>query len=269
MNYSYMPKVTHSFWSFLMKDADSRLTSVNVAYQVTNHKLRPFVAFKYGSGGTEDFEEPWQTVKTPSVRNLIGKDGFFYASAYDAFAATGYAPVAYVLYVSPNGNTVDVEGKKYKGYAMALINKNVEEDQFVGMSWNDVKDKAAQVHTTLSDEVRQRNGFSPWFVGSMQQWKDGIETAFGAKFKDDLSVIENSQGKTWQDYIFDHYFSDAKMTMVGMTYPLWTSTEGPKDNTKQYVINMATHTNIRFQEVNKTETRVEDYKIGMRPFIAF
>ncbi len=232
--------------------------------------VRPFMAFKYGNGGTVESDEPWKSVQEPVVNGGIGMDGKFYKKPEDAFAATGYAPAAYILYVD-NGSykTVKVDDTYYRGYAVALTARSSIEAQFIDVPWADLKSKAASVQTTLKDNVRQARGLSPWFVPSKQQWQKGIETAFGAEFNEDMGVVENKRGTTWQEYLFDVTFTDANILGAAFTAPFWTDTEVENDNSSVYVIDFTSSKNIKFHAVKKTDTHLNNVAVRLRPFIAF
>ena len=268
-NNSFNSQTPVSVWQFFWRN--NKNTDFSENQKVSESVVRAFVAFKYGNGGTEEFNEPWTSIDNPVAKGTIGKDGYFYRSGYDAFAATGYAPAAYVLYVDQGANkSVKVGDKYYKGYAVALTYRSEPANEFDQTAWAYQKINAANVNTTLTNYVRDSHGMSEWFVPSIQQWKTGMEMAFGARFDDNLSIIEDREGTTWQNYLINTVFTEDGLFWAGFTKPYWTSTEVEGDNTKAYVIDFAPNSRIGFKAVGKTETYLPEVGyIGMRPFIAF
>ena len=216
--------------------------------------MRQFVAFRYGNGNLTDFDEPWAAVTNPVTKGAIGRDGLFYKSPFDAYAATGYHPAAYILLTGDKG-TVKANGADYRGMAIAIENIY---DKEKSMKWDETSDYMNSFSSSLSDDTRRAKGFSLWFMPSQKEWQKAIEQAYGASFNDDLTVKESKKGEV-QSKIFDD-FSYNGMSEARLIRYFWTATE---DGQKAYRIDLNPNQQIKFDLADKTA------KAYCRPFIAF
>jgi hypothetical protein len=228
-------------------------------------RLRPFIAFKYSDGGTMDPEEPWAPLGEPQAKSLLGEDGRFYATTDDAFAATGYSPVAYVAYYDANNN-IEVDGHKYHGLAIGL-NRGVKgQYDFDGLNWNQLNEKADVYVSRLKEDVRVAKGLSKWFAPTKDHWQMALEQGFECQFNEDNTVVEAKPGDAYakiQGVFSGIHLSDSHF-YNGF---FWTATGA--DAEKAYYIRFNKGNSVRFATNDKTATEVEGKKMRMRPMIAF
>jgi hypothetical protein len=223
--------------------------------------LRPFIAFEYGNGGSVNPEEPWAPLPVQEVqaKSWLGEDGNFYKTVDHVRTATAKDPVAYVVYVGEEGS-IEVDNKKYRGLAISV---KEEDADIIGLTWNQLNDKAKQYTTNLTEKVRQEKGFSPWFAASKDYWQKAFEQGFGLQFE----IIDGQ------------LVSKERFTAVAWTYlnvaNYWTATE---DGDKAYYFSLSRDPNdnslrdkVRFLLLDKTATAVnkEADKMAFRPMIAF
>jgi hypothetical protein len=220
--------------------------------------IRPFVAFTYGSDeAVNNPEEPWKPLSKPYQHSWIGEDGKFYTNSADAFANTGYPPVAWTVYMAYT-NRFKVNGKEYSGLAIGTYPQPLE-----GLAW-DLRDSyISQYKTRLTDALREEKGFSEWFIASKELWQAALETPFFFTFENG-AVKEDVKGSK-QKKICD-YFTENGLQPSGFNGPYWTNTD--KDEQAYYIDLIEGHT-IQFLTTDKMNTEVWGKKMRVRPMIAF
>jgi len=240
-----------------------RSNNLRVVYVKKNvdFRLRPFIAFKYSNGGYMDPEEPWAPLGEPQVESLLGEDGRFYATINDAFAATGYAPVAYVVYYNAD-NIIEVDGHQYHGLAIGRNRGTEGHLDFEGLNWNQLDEKANVYVTRLKEDVREARGLSKWFAPTKDHWQMALEQGFDCQFNEDNTVVEAKKGDAY-DQIY-RKLGDSSRFYDGC---YWTATGA--DAEKAYYIRFINNESVGFATTDKTATEVEGKKTYLRPMIAF
>ena len=221
----------------------------NIGYPV-----RQFIAFRYGNGGTQDFEEPWAAIANPVKKGAIGQDGLFYKSPYDAFAATGTHPAGYILLVGEQG-TVKVDGKNYRGMAMTMFDGN----HAYRCAWTTITDTLVKYSNYMPEETRKAKGFSNCFVPSVEQWKAALKQSYDLTFNDQNTVIEEKAGDAYGKLFEDFAYNGFRYISFRGSY--WTSTE---DNDAAYYISIPKNNPIKFVQEKKDKKGAI-----VHPFFAF
>jgi hypothetical protein len=242
---------------------DGKIVTFNIIYlnmlkKTDTYRIRPFVAFKYGNGGSEDPAEPWSPLTAPKAQSWLGEDGQFYEDPEDAFTNTGYLPVGYVAYYG-NPGSVDVDGKKYRGLIIGTYAK-----EFAGLTWYQMDGSLEQYNTRLSDNVRQQKGFSPWFIGKKEHWQMAFEQGFGLEFKND-AVTENVKGSSLTE--LNEVFKNKHLGTSILSGPYWTATAN--DEGEACYIDLIQGHTIQFQMTDQTTTEVDGKQMRIRPMMAF
>ena len=232
-------------------------------------RCRPFIAFKYDNGGTENPVEKWKPLTEPVTRCFIGEDGNFYATSIDVWTATDHSPSAFVMYVGKKGD-VKVDGKEYRGLALGLdkYDQNGQmTNDYEGTTWNGLNDVIARHFSYLTPEVRARRGFSAWFVPTVSQLRMMFKDGFGVTFDDNtLSAVGDEKGEM-QTKIYDTYF-DSHIRTSGINGCYWTADSF--DDTKAYYLRFYQREIIKFEKLDKDANIAEGkYKMRVRPVIAF
>ena len=221
-------------------------------------KVRPFIAFEYGEGGSVDPEETWGPLQAPRLKSWVGDDGKFYKDVYDAYTNTGYTPVAYVAYYDQNAS-LDLYGKKYHGLAIGLLTQKYSK----AVKWDCLADSLQKYSTRLSREVRQQNGFSEWFVPTKDVWKLVFEQGFNCPFgENDVAQVENHDAKVTElsTLFLPYNYFDSKL--------LWTGTE--VDNNEAYYLDIrGLKYPIKFDKADKSTTELNGRTMDLCPMIAF
>ena len=220
--------------------------------------IRPFVAFTYGSEeAIHDPDEPWKPLSTSNMHSWIGEDGKFYTNAVDAYANTGYPPVAWTVFKA-YANPFEVNGKKYNGLAIGTYPQPLE-----GLSWNQRDIYLSQYKTRLPDELRKGKEFSEWFIASKELWQKALEIPFFFTFENGV-VKENVEGSK-QKEICD-FFTAKGLAPSGFNGPYWTNTDNEGE---AYYIDLIEGHSIEFISIDKTKTEAWGKKMRVRPMIAF
>ena len=243
--------VTTYFWSF---HSSGSYNKNNLPYHVNGYLVRQFIAFQYGNGGTQDFEEPWAAIDNPVNKGAIGQDGRFYKSPLDVYAATGTHPAGYILLVGEQG-TVKVDGKDYRGMALTMYQCS----QANKFAWTTMTDMLAEHSNYLPEETRKAKGFSNCFAPSVEQWKAALKQSYDLSFNDQNTVIEQKAGES-QSNIFEE-FANNGLRSTAFTTNYWTSTE---NNDAAYYIDLGSNKPIKFVLEKK-----DNKSAVVHPFFAF
>jgi hypothetical protein len=233
---------------------------VDVNKTRTDLRVRPFIAFKYGNGGVEKPEETWKPLAAPQVKSWLGEDGQFYKDGADVYTSTGHTPVGYVAYYG-NPGSIKVDTINYRGI---IINTYPYPQEFMGITQyqqNGILED--QFKTRLPDDVRQQKGFSPWFIGTKEQWKMIFEQGFDLTFVDDAVQGEalGSKQNEIQEFYISNYVGSA-----ALSGPYWTSTSDDEGGCYLEIIPFRP---IKFNTTDETDTKVGNYEMRMLPMMAF
>ena len=212
-------------------------------------KVRPFIAFKYDDGGTQDPDDvATEIMEQPSKPGyVLAANGKFYKNASDASSANT-KPVALVVYAKSSGDPVET-GTAYHGLAI-----NLTELKGAWGQWQTENAKYYSTHTKNMSEIasykdgiaqtdaapnnsmaykcRNNNygynenfpeGFSKWFLPSAGQWilaAEGLGNKWNgsSQFDKDKSTVFQS----FQDAFTKAGLSDYKLT-EDLKY--WTNTQ--------------------------------------------
>ena len=245
------------YWSFYYRTNFDGIFFVAAEKQWTYLRLRPFIAFKYGNGGSVNPEETWTPLAQPQARSWLGGDGKFYKDGADVYTSTGRMPAGYVAYYGLPGS-VDVYGDKYRGIIIGLSPTELR-----GLSW-DQRDVFLNVYdNSLPASVRKQNGFSEWFVGSKEHWTTAIEYGFGFMFMDDV-VPEPLEGS--HQMMIRNRFSNNLVGASTLSCPYWTDTADGQE--KAWYIDFFSGV-IRFRSTEQSSISVDNEKMCVRPMMAF
>ena len=214
-----------------------------------NCNVRPFIAFKYDDGGTQDPDDvPTEIMEQPSKPGyVLAANGKFYKNASDTRSANT-KPVALVVYANSNGRAVE-SGTDYHGLAI-----NLTELKGAWGQWQTENAKYYSTHTqNMSEIASYKDGiaqtdaapnnsmayicrnynygynetftkdFSKWFLPSAGQWilaAEGLGNKWNgsSQFDKDKSTVFQS----FQDAFTKAGLSDYKLK-EDLKY--WTNTQ--------------------------------------------
>jgi len=222
--------------------------------------VRPFIAFAYNDGGVTDPGEPCEPLEGPRLKSLVGEDGNFYATSYNAFEATGHMPMAYVVHYDAN-HTFQVGNKQYHGLALCLYETDYA---FQGHPWAYVVNHADTFTDRMTDQVRQQKGFSKWFVPTKDLWQMAFEHGFDCQFNDN-AVVEEHAGDSY-DRIREFMRKTLHIEIPLRSY-YWTATGAEGDDA--YVLLFDNDVPVSFITVDKNTLEIGYSMIFFRPMIAF
>jgi len=222
--------------------------------------VRPFIAFAYNDGGVTDPQEPCEPLEGPQLKSLVGEDGNFYATTYNAFEATGHMPMAYVVHYDAN-HTIQVGNKQYHGLAMCLYETDYD---FPNRSWEYIVSHADTYVTRMTDQVRQQKGFSKCFVPTKDHWQMAFEHGFDCQFNDN-AVVEENAGDSYER------IREYMKKTLHLDYPIrgyyWTATGAEGD--EAYVLLFESDVPVGFFTADKNAHEIDHSEIKFRPMIAF
>ena len=214
-----------------------------------NCKVRPFIAFKYDNGGTQDPDDvATEIMEQPSKPGyVLAANGKFYKNASDTSSANT-KPVALVVYANSSGDPVET-GTAYHGLAINLTELKgawgqwqTEDAKYYSTHTKNMseiasyKDGIAQTdaapNNSMAYKCRNNNygynenfpeGFSKWFLPSAGQWilaAEGLGNKWNgsSQFDKDKSTVFQS----FQDAFTNAGLSDYKLT-EDLKY--WTNTQ--------------------------------------------
>jgi hypothetical protein len=258
-----LDKVTGKCWYARMKGDRIHIETNGKYSNIANYNhvhVRPFIAFEYNDGGVTDPEEPWKPLEGPQVKSLVGDDGKFYATTYNAFEATGHMPMAYVVYYDANSN-LQVDNRQYHGLAIGAY---AEEKYIVDRPWAYVVSHVDTYVTRMTDQVRQQKGFSKWFVPTKDHWQMALEHGFDCQFNDNVVVEEkagDARKRIREVMIETHHLGYT----LGGNY--WTATDA--EGNQAYVLTIDLIEPSKFITVDKNANKVGMWSIYCNPMIAF
>jgi hypothetical protein len=245
---------------------------------ITTCPVRQMTAFTYGNGASKDPESPIRPLKDPVVKSLIGKDGQFYSNKNDAINSTGYYPVAVVAYVGDKGTAET--NTQYRGLAISLQSPakqswiTEEKDQictvkteslsqyYEGLKWTKFLSEGCgglkHDHVAsfcysreygFDEGIREKKGFSNWFIPTTAQWLLIFEKGLGMKWNKEKKQFDNNPAENYK-LVKELYTSAGLEENVPNGY-VWTVSE--QDAKNCYVVYIAPDKVILYNGYPKEE----------------